>query len=425
MTGGGQGIVRTDWKRWLTTVGMAGAVLAAGSSPCAGAPEAPWLHGTAAAGHGTRPGGAQQADSAWPAFQVLGTNRELAIVDPLELLTTSVILRPDVTFTPLNVTGLAVDSAGTVYISGNDNNDSALGRIDFNTGLMTTVGKLPGYVINDIAFDGAGHLYGLTDNALGSSPHTLLLIDTATAAPTVVKVLDNHGGAQGFGRFGAITFNSTDGSGYYADLSSKAQLFLDKLAPGTFAQTPVLAPDGPSYLGAPAPEAMAFSQGKLWLFLSDSAVLSWDPSFSGEGWWKIGYPAFPSANGGSTFYAVGAVPNRLSCAPSTTAACLYNRFKVEVTFDAPGISGGSALVVLENATSVKFTFFYPASIEVILKILNACSFGQKWWVFAGGLTNLGVLIKVTDTANGAVRTYHSAKGHLFQTFADTAAFSCP
>jgi hypothetical protein len=86
---------------------------------------------------------------------------------------------------------------------------------------------------------------------------------------------------------------------------------------------------------------------------------------------------------------------------------------------------GPATVVLESVASVKFTFFDPTNIEMILKVLDACALNHKWWVFAGGLTDVGVGIKVTDTTNGAFNTYSSAKGHLFQPFADTSAFNCP
>jgi hypothetical protein len=81
--------------------------------------------------------------------------------------------------------------------------------------------------------------------------------------------------------------------------------------------------------------------------------------------------------------------------------------------------------VLESKDSVKFTFFYPITLEVIVKIIEGCPLGGKWWVFAGGLTDLEVTIKVTDTATNLVKSYHSKKGQLFQPFADTSAFSCP
>lgn len=112
--------------------------------------------------------------------------------------------------------------------------------MNFNTGAATTVGKITGYVINDIAFDGAGHLYGVTDNTVGTSPHSLLLINTATAAVSVVMMLDNHSGRNDIGEDGAIAFNPGDGSFYYADTDASDHLFVDRLAPGTFTQTPKL-----------------------------------------------------------------------------------------------------------------------------------------------------------------------------------------
>jgi hypothetical protein len=119
-------------------------------------------------------------------------------------------------------------------------------------------------------------------------------------------------------------------------------------------------------------------------------------------------------------------PSTLPCLPSTTASCLYGRFKIEVTYDAtPNNGTGPGNVVLESDKSVKFTFFDPANIEMIMKILDACALNSKWWVFAGGLTDVGVAIKVTDTATGLFKNYSSKKGNLFQPFADTSAFPCP
>ena len=43
---------------------------------------------------------------------------------------------------------------------------------------------------------------------------------------------------------------------------------------------------------------------------------------------------------------------------------------------------------------------------------------HKWWVFAGGLTDVGVTNKATDTSSGAAKTYTSTKSRVFQTFAD-------
>lgn len=356
-----------------------------------------------------------------PTFQVVGSGFDLAVVNPTNLLTTATSIRADNGFGAFRTTGLAISPAGIAFIVGNDFNQSSwLAQVNFNTGAATTVGKMTGYVINDIAFDGAGQLYGVTDNTVGTSPHSLLLIDTATAAVSVVMMLDDHSGRNDIGEDGAIAFNPGDGSFYYADTDASDHLFVDRLAPGTFVQTPVLT-DSLTIIAT----AMAFSQGKLWLFDAD-VVFSADASNIAAGLTVAGSMGYPTAIGNVGFFAAGAVPNTLSCVPSPAAACLYNRFRVEITYDAtPNNGSGPANVVLESSASVKFTFFDPTNIEMILKILNACTLNAKWWVFAGGLTDVGVTIKVTDTATGAVQNYSSAKGHLFQTFADTSAFNCP
>lgn len=384
--------------------------------------------GAAARGPGAAlavPRGTERSDEpaagpAAPTFQVIGTFGDMAVVDPTHLLTAALFDSPDATFQGVFITGLAAGPSGTLFVVGNDGTNSFLGTVNFTTGTETTIGEISGYVVNDIAFDGAGHLYGLTDGQRGTSPHSLIQINTATAAPTLAKVLSNHGTPDDFAENGAIAYNPADGNFYYADIDSSHHLFVDKLASGTFMQTPVL-----TTTQTDIPTAMVFSQGKLWVF-AFANVLSADAANIGAGLTFAGNPVFPTPDGLFAFFTDGAVPNALPCVPSTTAACLYNRFKVEITYDAtPNNGTGPANVVLESTASVKFTFFDPTVIEMILKVLDACSFNNKWWVFAGGLTNVGVAIKVTDTATGAIQRYNSTKGQLFQTFADTSAFGCP
>ncbi len=234
-------------------------------------------------------------------------------------------------------------------------------------------------------------------------------------------MLDAHGGSSDEAQFGALAWNPADGNLYYADVNGSRHFFVDKLAPGTFAQSAFAA----SNVGF-APNAMAFVNGRLYLtssgtfFSLDATSPEAIPSFEG-------FSEYPSADGVFAYSASGLIPAALGCVPTASAACLANRFKVEVAYDAtPANGAGPAQVVLESGASVKFTFFDPTNIEMILKVLDACvpPF-NKWWVYAGGLTDVGVSIKVTDTMTGSVKNYSSTKGTLFQAFADTAAFACP
>jgi hypothetical protein len=59
-------------------------------------------------------------------------------------------------------------------------------------------------------------------------------------------------------------------------------------------------------------------------------------------------------------------------------------------------------------------------------VLNACSFNAAYWTFAGGLTDVNVIMTVTDTQTGAVKTYTNPQGTAFQPIQDTSAFfTCP
>ncbi|HEX3552592.1 MAG TPA: hypothetical protein VIA62_05135 [Thermoanaerobaculia bacterium] len=361
-----------------------------------------------------------------PVFQAVGLFGDLALTNPKKLLSVATFLNPDATFAAVGfVNGLARQpGTGTLFVTGTDFASSYLGTVNFVTGQETTIGKITGEIIVDIAFDDAGTLYALTDNFRGAHLHSLLTLNTTTAAPTVVKALDAHGGTFDNAQFGAIAWNSADSSLYYSDLNGdtpRQHFFLDKVTPGSFTQTPVFT----STLGL-RPYAMSFTAGRLWIS-TDLAFYSADAANLGGGLTSEGFALFPTPDGQFEYFPAGLVPSTLACVPSATAACLADRFKVEVTYDAtPNNGSGPANVVLESSQSVKFTFFNPGNIEMILKVLNACvpPF-NKWWVFAGGLTDVGVSIKVTDTATGAVKNYSSTKGTLFQTFADTNAFPCP
>jgi streptogramin lyase len=115
-----------------------------------------------------------------------------------------------------------------------------------------------------------------------------------------------------------------------------------------------------------------------------------------------------------------------SCVPSSTAMCLNGRFKVEATWRKTNGDTGPGRVVQLTPDSGYIWFFSPNNIELITKVLNACSFSAHQWVFAGGLTNVRVDLTVTDTLTGAVKPYVNPLSTPFQPIQDTSAFStCP
>ena len=110
-------------------------------------------------------------------------------------------------------------------------------------------------------------------------------------------------------------------------------------------------------------------------------------------------------------------------------AVLYlndKRFEVRTAWvsAAQGTSGVGTAVQLSADTGY-FWFFYAANLEVVVKVLDACSVDGHFWVFAGGLTNLGVQMTVLDTQTGVTQTYSNTEGTAFQPIQDTRFESCP
>ena len=107
--------------------------------------------------------------------------------------------------------------------------------------------------------------------------------------------------------------------------------------------------------------------------------------------------------------------------------CLDNdRFQVQVDWRTnQGTSGQGNAVQLTPDTGY-FWFFQEENVELVIKVLNACSFADRFWVFAGGLTNVEVDITVTDTRENVTSFYRNPIDTPFQPIQDTNAFAtCP
>jgi hypothetical protein len=116
-----------------------------------------------------------------------------------------------------------------------------------------------------------------------------------------------------------------------------------------------------------------------------------------------------------------------ACVPSSEALCLNNgRFKVAATFNAGASGSGTAQTGLLTPDTGYLWFFSASNVEAIVKVLDACALNNRFWVFAGGLTNVQVTITVTDTQNGQFRQYINPANTTFEPIQDTSAFAtCP
>jgi hypothetical protein len=123
-----------------------------------------------------------------------------------------------------------------------------------------------------------------------------------------------------------------------------------------------------------------------------------------------------------------AIPPRPALAPGgpppcPNALCLGGgRFGVDVAWRDPrtGRSGSGSTRPLTEDTGT-FWFFSPENLELMIKVLDGRAVNGHFWVFFGALSDVETTITVTDTATGAVRTYHNPPYRLASR-ADTNAF---
>lgn len=69
-----------------------------------------------------------------------------------------------------------------------------------------------------------------------------------------------------------------------------------------------------------------------------------------------------------------------------------------------------------------FWFFNSSNVELVVKVLDARTLNNRFWVFFGALSNVEYTLRVTDTVTGNVKTYVNPSGR-FASVGDTDAFS--
>lgn len=116
-----------------------------------------------------------------------------------------------------------------------------------------------------------------------------------------------------------------------------------------------------------------------------------------------------------------------TCAVLPDRLCLNNgRFQVSSTFETYSGQTGVGLAQAMTGDTGYFWFFSAANVEVVLKVINGCSYNSHYWIYAGGLTDVFVQILILDTRTGATRTYSNVLGTPFQPIGDIQSFAtCP
>lgn len=113
------------------------------------------------------------------------------------------------------------------------------------------------------------------------------------------------------------------------------------------------------------------------------------------------------------------------CVEDDHVLCLTDeRFEVTTRFLTPPGDMGDGTQVGLTADSGYFWFFTDNNIEVVTKVLDACVVNDFFWLFAAGLTNVEVELRVRDTATGLTQVCLNPLRTPFQPLQVIDAFPC-
>ena len=105
------------------------------------------------------------------------------------------------------------------------------------------------------------------------------------------------------------------------------------------------------------------------------------------------------------------------------------RFEVSATWtNFSAVSGHGTFVPMGSDDSGLIWFFQPGNWEVLIKIIDACSLNNRYWVYAAATTNVRYTLTVRDTATNppTVWTYTNPLGNTSPAITDSDAFAtCP
>lgn len=121
---------------------------------------------------------------------------------------------------------------------------------------------------------------------------------------------------------------------------------------------------------------------------------------------------------------MGAYELSEQCVTGGKTLCLVNnRFAVTAHWRTPEGDEGFGQAIQLTADSGVYWFFGPDNIEITVKVLDACSFNDRFWVFASGTTNVEVVLSVIDTQERTAKSYTNPLGRPFVPIQDTSAFA--
>ena len=114
-----------------------------------------------------------------------------------------------------------------------------------------------------------------------------------------------------------------------------------------------------------------------------------------------------------------------SCEPDGETLCLQDsRYAAAVDWwTGDGKSGSGSVVHAGTNDSGLFRFFSRDNWEVLIKVLDGCALNGHVWVFGASTTDLGYVIRVTDTVTAVVKEYRNEPGRPAPAITDGTAFA--
>ncbi|HBL32109.1 MAG TPA: hypothetical protein DD490_35250 [Acidobacteria bacterium] len=114
------------------------------------------------------------------------------------------------------------------------------------------------------------------------------------------------------------------------------------------------------------------------------------------------------------------------CSTSSSTGCAQgSRFSFEATYrTSTGLTGRGTVVPQPGGNSATIWFFSSDNSEVLVKVLDACSFtaSPAYWVFFAATTNVDFTLHVTDTHTGLTKEYKNLLGQAALPVQDTQTF---
>ncbi len=116
------------------------------------------------------------------------------------------------------------------------------------------------------------------------------------------------------------------------------------------------------------------------------------------------------------------------CEDGGETLCLQEG-RFEVTLDWAAASGppNAARAQALSAETGTFTFFDAGTVEAVVRLIDGCSFNDRYWLFAGGLTDVATRLRVRDVLHPERDlVFEKPSGEPFAPILDLAAFAgCP